>query len=58
MRFADAGNGRTRVEFEHRNIERFGANAIEVFASLDGDDGWGGSLKLYADMVEGKEIVR
>jgi len=50
VRFESAGTGLTRVDFEHRNIERFGAVAPDIFKSLDGDDGWGGSLQMFADL--------
>lgn len=50
IRFEVTEPGFTRVDFEHRNIERFGAAAPDIFKSLDGDDGWGGSLQNYVDL--------
>jgi hypothetical protein len=50
IRFETAEPGFTRVDFEHRNIERFGSAALDLFKSLDGDDGWGGSLQNYIDL--------
>lgn len=38
----------TIVEFEHRNIERYGEAAEAVRDSLAGDDGWGGDLAKFA----------
>ncbi len=47
VRFIPEGQA-TRVELEHRNIERFGAQADTVRASLDSPGGWGGLLDLFA----------
>jgi len=41
----------TRVEFEHRGLERMGEKAAETRIALDSDGGWTGILKLYADAV-------
>jgi uncharacterized protein YndB with AHSA1/START domain len=51
VRFEAIATGGTRVDFEHRNIDRFGAAAPDVFASLDGEDGWSGSLQDLADLL-------
>jgi uncharacterized protein YndB with AHSA1/START domain len=42
---------RTRVDLEHRHLERMGENAEATRISLDTDGGWTGILKLYADAV-------
>jgi len=42
---------RTRVDFEHRGLERMGEKAAETRIALDSDGGWTGILKLYADAV-------
>jgi uncharacterized protein YndB with AHSA1/START domain len=42
----------TRVELEHRNLERFGARAEEIRAILDSMDGWGSTLAGYATEVD------
>jgi uncharacterized protein YndB with AHSA1/START domain len=48
--FTDLGDGRTRVELEHRGFERLGATGAAVGRSVGTDEGgWGGILKLYAD---------
>jgi uncharacterized protein YndB with AHSA1/START domain len=47
MRFTPEAEG-TRVELEHRDLERFGDKAEAVRASLDSIDGWNGAL---ADLV-------
>jgi uncharacterized protein YndB with AHSA1/START domain len=38
-------DGSTLVTFEHRDLERMGADAVELFESMDG--GWGMLLDLY-----------
>jgi uncharacterized protein YndB with AHSA1/START domain len=50
IRFA-AESGGTRVDLEHRDLEKFGDKAAEVRASLDADSGWNGLLDLYARSV-------
>lgn len=49
--FTPEGPKRTRVDFEHRYIERMGALAEATRKSLDG--GWGGILDLYRRVAEG-----
>jgi uncharacterized protein YndB with AHSA1/START domain len=41
-----AADGGTRVELEHRNLERFGARAAEIRAQIDG--GWPTLLENFA----------
>jgi uncharacterized protein YndB with AHSA1/START domain len=48
VRFIAEGPSRTRVELEHRYIERHGATAEMVSKGVGGPDGWGGLLELYA----------
>jgi uncharacterized protein YndB with AHSA1/START domain len=45
----------TRVELEHRNIERFGGKAEAVRASLDSPGGWTGGLSALAAYIEQTE---
>jgi uncharacterized protein YndB with AHSA1/START domain len=40
--------GQTRVDFEHRHIERHGAGADELARSVAAPDGWPRILDLYA----------
>jgi hypothetical protein len=51
--FVDEGDGRTRVELEHRNLERMGAKAKEVRDAVDSDSGWNGLLQSYARVANG-----
>ena len=46
--FTDQGDGATRVDLEHRNLERLGDDAEHGRAMLDAPNGWGLILTLYA----------
>ena len=48
VRFVPEGEKVTRVELEHRNLERFGEKVAAVRASLDATEGWEGALIAYA----------
>jgi len=48
VRFIAEGEGRTRVELEHRNLERFGDAAAEVRASIGSEGGWNGIMEIFA----------
>ncbi len=48
VRFIAEGANATRVELEHRNLERFGAQADAVRAIYDSSRGWPGLLELFA----------
>jgi uncharacterized protein YndB with AHSA1/START domain len=50
IRFVAERTG-TRVELEHRNLERFGDKAETVRASLDSIEGWNGALAKYAELA-------
>lgn len=41
-------NGQTRVDLEHRYIERLGAGGKELAESVSGEGGWPSILDLYA----------
>lgn len=47
-----AESGGTRVELEHRNLERYGEQSEQVRAALDSPDGWNGSLVAFAAIVD------
>lgn len=44
---------KTEVRLEHRNLERYGANAPAVSATLAGEGGWPGILANYSELVRG-----
>jgi uncharacterized protein YndB with AHSA1/START domain len=46
--FVPEGEG-TRVNLEHRNLERLGEPGEAVRKQIDSPDGWGLLLKLYSD---------
>jgi uncharacterized protein YndB with AHSA1/START domain len=51
VRFTPEGPQRTRVELEHRNIERFGDEATRK--ALDGEGGWTGILAEFQKLASG-----
>ena len=50
VRFVEDGDS-TRVELEHRLLERFAARAPETRRALDGDGGWLGILGEFAKIA-------
>ena len=42
----------TRVDLEHRNLERMGERAQAVHEAVGGPGGWGGLLELYAQVTQ------
>ena len=41
----------TRVELEHRHLERLGPNAEQIRAAFDSEDGWNGVLKGFGQVL-------
>lgn len=54
VRFVAESESQTRVELEHRYLERFGDAMEGVRASISSDGGWPGLLALYARETEGR----
>jgi uncharacterized protein YndB with AHSA1/START domain len=52
VRFTSEAENRTRVELEHRNLERYGDAQAAIRESLGSDGGWTGSLEAYAKAAE------
>jgi uncharacterized protein YndB with AHSA1/START domain len=48
VQFVAEGANSTRVELEHRNLERFGAQADAVRSIYDSPSGWPGLLQAFA----------
>ena len=48
---ADGANA-TRVELEHRNLERLGPRADALRQQIDSPDGWSGLLQLFAQSAQ------
>jgi uncharacterized protein YndB with AHSA1/START domain len=51
IRFTAEPDGRTLVSLEHRHLDRAGASAGAMRASLESPNGWGGMLQLFAERV-------
>ena len=51
IRFVALGPALTRVELEHRNLDRFGMAADAMRGAFDSDGGWSGMLKRYAEFA-------
>jgi uncharacterized protein YndB with AHSA1/START domain len=48
VRFVSLGPALTRVELEHRRLERFGAAAEQMRGAFDSEGGWAGILRSFA----------
>ena len=53
VRFVAEGSDRTRVELEHRNLDRHGEGWEQMRDAVGSPDGWSGGLRLFADAAEG-----
>lgn len=49
--FTAVDDATTRVELEHRHLERFGPRADETRLALDGDGGWAAIIEEFARLV-------
>lgn len=47
--FTPVGERETRVDLEHRNLERFGDKAEQVASQVGAPNGWGKILEQYAE---------
>ena len=54
VKFIAEGERKTRVELEHRNLERMGAKADATRAAVDGPNGWGAILESYRQTAEAR----
>jgi len=54
VRFTAEPGGRTRVDLEHRHLDRHGADAGAIRTAIDSPNGWGGLLELYAAEITTK----
>lgn len=52
VRFVAEAPGRTRVELEHRNLERHGEGWEGMRDVVGSPDGWPGSLRRFAERLE------
>jgi uncharacterized protein YndB with AHSA1/START domain len=51
VRFVSEGSARTRVELEHRNLDRHGPGWEQVRDGVGSPDGWGDGLQRFADAI-------
>jgi uncharacterized protein YndB with AHSA1/START domain len=51
VQFIADGANATRVELEHRNLERLGTGADSMRQKIDAPNGWGALLELFAKSV-------
>ncbi len=52
VRFIADGANATRVELEHRHLERFGERAETMRQAIDSQEGWTGILQLFKQAAE------
>lgn len=52
IRFVAEGESATRVELEHRRLDRYGARRDEMRAIFDKGGDWGRVLAMFADTAE------
>lgn len=55
VHFIAESEHRTRVELEHRNLDRFGAKESEMRATFESDGGWTGLLAMFKGAAENTE---
>ena len=53
IRFSATADGKTRVDLEHRHFERLGPGGESMRAMVGSDNGWSGTLQLFAQAAEG-----
>jgi hypothetical protein len=51
VRFISEAPNRTRVEVEHRNIERHGEGWEQTRDAVGGEGGWTGALRRFAQRL-------
>jgi len=51
VRFTAEGPSRTRIELEHRNLDRHGPGWEGVRAGIEGDGGWPLYLRRYTELI-------
>jgi uncharacterized protein YndB with AHSA1/START domain len=54
--FIEEGHGRTRLELEHRNLDRYRDEAGQMRSIFDSEGGWTGILVRFTAAAEGSEL--
>lgn len=57
VKFVAEGNGRTRIELEHRLLENMGDAAEGARATFESEHGWPGILRAYSERVRKLEAA-
>ncbi len=57
LRFTSLGPMQTRVELEHRDLERFGEKAESTRQAIDSEQGWGMLLSLFAEAANKERVT-
>jgi uncharacterized protein YndB with AHSA1/START domain len=52
VNFVEKGPKLTSLTLEHRNIQKFGIKAQEIWSAFDSEGGWTGMLKSFATIAE------
>ena len=55
LRFTALAANLTRVELEHRHLERLGPKFEEMQAAFESPNGWGAIMSLFAAAAEAEE---
>lgn len=53
LRFTQLADGSTRVDLEHRHLDRHGEGAATMRKSVDSEGGWGTLLQMFKAKVDG-----
>ena len=57
VRFVAEAPDRTRVELEHRYLDRFGAHQSQIVETFSSDGGWNGLMEMFAAAAEGRPVI-
>jgi uncharacterized protein YndB with AHSA1/START domain len=52
--FTALGPKQTRVDFEHRDLERYGVKALDLRKQIDDPKGWHATLDRFAEVAGGE----
>jgi len=58
IRFTPESSDRTRVEIEHRHLDRHGDGWESLRDSVDSDGGWGGCLRRFGERIAAGKALR